>query len=152
MPPVQTTYASTMALGFVGTVANMVPASYVSRTVETSAGIGFGLAVSQGAEDDSIVAYTDNVVGITVRERSVEAGADSFTEKQTARVMTEGAIVVSATGNVAAGDAVHVRAGGILAASGGQELANARWDTSATNGQLAVVRIGGPVPAPAEAP
>ena len=72
MPTVQSTYTN-MAGAVAGAVANMVPATFISRTVEPSGGIGFGVAAEQGTADLGCIVFDGGtVLGITVRERSVD--------------------------------------------------------------------------------
>ena len=141
--PLQTVYNDTMAPGAVGQIANMIPSTLISRNVEAAAGIAFGLAVVQGADDYGvdIAAAETAFVGITVRERSTDG--DIFAENDSARLMTQGAIWVQPTEAVDAGDIVHVLAGGTFAKIGGNLYAGARWDTSSdgTAGALAIVRL-----------
>ncbi len=140
---VQTTYSDNIAAGKAGAVANMVPSSLISRTVETAAGVGFGLAVSQGTEDYGVVVFNDaDYVGITVRERSVSAGQDSYAQYDTACVITQGEVSCVAVDAVSAGDPVHILATGTLSNTGGDVIDDAVWGTSASAGGIAVVRLG----------
>ena len=152
MPAVQTNYAATLAPGVVGAQATMLPATIISRNVEPSAGLGFGVAVAQGATDKGIVAFggaANKFVGITMLDRSAigtAAAPDSFAQRSSARVMTIGDIWVQASVQVAAGDPVYlVAATGLFtnAATDNVAVPNARFDTSTTGAnQLAVVRLG----------
>lgn len=145
---VQTDYPSTQPAAIAGAQATMVPATLISRNVETAAGIGFGKAVAQGATAKGCKAFATGdtaVVGITLLDRSAHIG-DLFAKGESARVMTKGDIWVVASVAVAAGDPVYVvPATGAFtkAATDNVLIANARWDTSTTAaGQLAVVRLG----------
>lgn len=144
--PIQTTYEDTIAKAFVGMIANMEPKRLISRNVETAAGIGFGLPVAQGAEDRDCIATEGGVtkiLGITVLDRSVTAEfPNGFAQYESARIMTSGCVWVTASVDVVAGDPVHVTvATGAFTKSGGVQIVGARWDTSATSGGLAVVRL-----------
>lgn len=153
----QTTYLDNQPAGVAGAQATMLPASIISRTVE-SAAIGFGKPVEQGTADKGCKLFDGGtVLGITVLDRSasglsVSGGqvtgqtADTFGVGESARVMVKGDIwVVSTTGN-AAGDPVYVRpSNGTFqnsSANSGVLIAGARWDTTAGAGALAVVRLG----------
>lgn len=152
MPAVQTNYAATLAPGVVGAQATMLPATIISRNVEPSAGLGFGVAVAQGATDKGIVAFggaANKFVGITMLDRSAigtAAAPDSFAQRSSARVLTIGDIWVQASVQVAAGDPVYlVAATGLFTnvATDNVAVPNARFDTSTTGAnQLAVVRLG----------
>jgi hypothetical protein len=148
---VQNTYPDNISAFVAGQLADTANKTLLSRTVEPEAGIGFGVAVAQGSNDRGIVAFAGSsasaVLGITVRERSLDANNPNlFAQYEEARVLTEGAIAVTATAAVSAGDAVYVvDATGAFTNSetNATKIANARWDTSTTAGdQIAVVRIG----------
>jgi hypothetical protein len=147
---VQTTYLDNIPVAVAGQIANMVPATLISRNVEDAAGIGFGLAVAQGTEDYGCKAFGSGdtaILGITVRDRSLDANTpDEYADGDTARIMTKGCIWVTASVAVDAGDPVYViPATGAFAktnASSAVQIAGARWDTSTTGAGLAIVRLG----------
>ena len=109
---VQTTYTN-MAGAVAGAIGNMVPATLISRSVEDSAGIGFGVAVKQGTADYGCAAFGSGdtaILGITARERDVAADTpDKFAENENARVMTKGCVWVLCTTGCSPGDPVYVR-------------------------------------------
>lgn len=140
MPAIQTTYGDLRA-GVAGQLATMVPSTLISRSLE-SASAAFGIAVSQGTEDDECATYSDNFLGLTVRERSLPAEQDNYLQGDNVRLLVKGAIFATAAVAVAAGDPVHIVAGGALSNTGGTAIPGARWDTSTSGAsQLAVVRI-----------
>lgn len=147
---VQTTYLDNMAVAFNGMIANTEPNNLISRNVETAAGIGFGVPVIQGTADQGcavVAASTDEIVGITVRDQSVDG--DTFAQYDSALLMREGVLWVTVTdaGGVDAGDPVWVTvADGTFAnadaTSDGSILINdARWESTADNGALAKIRF-----------
>lgn len=147
----QTNYPDTQPVAIEGAQATMLPATIISRDVETSPGIGFGRAVAQGAADKGIVLAgtgATKLVGITLLDRSAVGSAgvpDSFAQRTSARVITKGDIWVAAAVAVKAGDPVFVTATGTFTnvATDNTAFTGARWDTSTTAaGQLAVVRLG----------
>lgn len=144
MPTVQSTYPDNISAAVAGMIANSEPTTLISRNVEDAAGIGFGLAVMQGVEDKGcIIGDGSSVLGVTVRDRSVDPGdPDEFAENDSARVITSGTIYVKASGAVSAGDSVHALAAGRFGNTGGTYIENARWDTSAADGALAILRLG----------
>ena len=104
---VQTTYSATMGAARAGSIADMRGSTLVS--FNTEAALAFGVPVSKGAEAGQCkltAAAATDIIGITVRDRSVAAGQDAYAQYDSARVMTEGAIwvTVTDTGGVAAGD------------------------------------------------
>jgi hypothetical protein len=156
---VQTSYPDTQPAAVAGAQATMIPATLISRTVETAA-VPFGRAVKQGTADKgcSLFGIGDTVVlGISIVDRSasgrsVSAGqvsgefADQFGVGESARIMTKGDVwVVCATG-CSAGDGVFVRpSNGAFQdsnANSAVQIVGARWDTSAEAAGLAVVRLG----------
>lgn len=144
---VQTNYSDNIPVGYAGAIANEEPRTLISRTVEDAAGIGFGIAVSQGTNDKGCVASADSDVppdflGVTVRDQSVNPDTPSkFAQNEEARIMTQGVIWVANVGGVIAGAAVHVNGTGTLGSSGGVAIPGARWETTAANGELAQLRL-----------
>lgn len=146
---IQNTYEENIRQAVAGQVGNMYPAGFISRTVEDAAGIGFGIAVAQGAADFGCKAFGSGdtaVLGITARERSLDANEpNKFAEGDTARVLTEGAIWVQAAVAVTAGAGVFVRPSNgdfqPTNANSAVQIAGARWETSTTGAGLALVRI-----------
>ena len=156
----QTTYAASMAAGYKGMIANTEPTVLISRLVETTAGIGFGVPVIQGTADnecDVVGASTDDVIGITVRDQSVTG--DLFAAGESALLMRQGVLFVTVTdaGGVSAGDDVWVLvdngtfSNADAGSDGSIKLAGCRWETSAANGALAQIRVNLDVPAVAGA-
>lgn len=148
---VQSTYSENARAAVPGQLVDTIPKTLLSRTVEDAGGLAFGIPVAQGVADRGIRAFTigdtaAKFIGITVRERSVDADYDQFAQYDSARVLTHGAIWVLASVAVAAGDPVYVvPATGLFTnvATGNVQLPNARFDTSTTAiNQLAQVRLG----------
>ena len=159
MPAVQTTYNSTMSAARAGMIADMRGSTLVSYNTE--AALAFGVPVSKGTAEGQCkltAAGATDIIGITVRDRSVAAGQDAYAQYDSARVMTEGAIWVTVTdaGGVAAGDLVWVKKvdgtfSNADAGSSGSLKINGRWETTAANGALAVITFNATVPAVAGA-
>lgn len=148
---VQTTYSDNISAAVAGQIVNCEPSDLISRTVETSGGLGFGIAVNQGSADKGcILAITGAAgafIGATVRERSIDANdSNSFDQYTDARIMIKGVIWAVAATGCSAGDPVYVRpsngAWQDSNANSGVLVPNARWDTSATAGNLAQLRLG----------
>ncbi|WP_420465608.1 structural cement protein Gp24 [Panacagrimonas sp.] len=145
---VQSTYREEILEAVAGQIADMTPATLMSRTVETAAGIGFGIAVEQGTADKGCILFDGGtVLGVTVRERSLDANdPDEFAQYAEARVMTKGTVWVVCTSGCSAGDAVWVRPSNNTFqddnSNSAVQIAGARWDTSAEAGALAIVRMG----------
>lgn len=157
---VQTTYSDTQPVGVPGAQATMLPGQIMSRTVETAA-IGFGKAVEQGTSDKGCIAFDGGtVLGITLLDRSASGlsvtdgqvtgqTADSFGVGESARIAPVGGgldVWVTCATGCSAGDSVFVRpSNGDFQdsnANSAVQIPGAVWDTSATAGGLAVVRLG----------
>lgn len=154
---IQTTYGDELASAVAGMRATSIPATIVSRTVETAA-VGFGKAVEQGTADKGCKAFDGGTVfGITVLDRSasgltVSAGlitgetADSYGVGESAAVLLKGDVwAVCATG-CAAGDPVYVRPSNgnfqNTNTDSAVQIAGARWDTTAAAAGLAIINLG----------
>lgn len=160
---VQTSYSENMRAGVVGMLAEMGEMVLISRNVEDAAGFAFGIPVVQGTADTDATAIGSgdtDVVGITVRERSVNpVTGDGFNQYDSARLLRKGVMFVEVTdaGGVAAGDEVWVTlatgafSNADVGTDGGLQLAGSRWETSAANGDIAKVRFNLDVPAVAGA-
>lgn len=143
---VQTTYTENLRSAVAGARANTEPARIISRTAEEAAGLGFGVAVTQGTNDKGVIAFAGSgtILGITVRQRSLDANdPNKFAQYDEAQVMTKGVIWVTASVAVNAGDSVYVTDAGAFtnSASGTTQIAGARFDTSTTGEALAQVRL-----------
>lgn len=148
---VQTTYTPNIRAGLPGMIVDTIPKTLISRTVQAAAGLAFGVPVIQGTADKAGRAATTGdvaakFVGISVRDRSVKAEANAYSQYESARVMTKGAIWVIASVAVAASDPVYfVPATGVWTnvATDNVLVAGACFDTSTTtNNQIAQVRLG----------
>ena len=145
---VQETYKDVMDAGRPGARADMRPVVLLSKNVEPAGGIGFGLAVAQGATDEGCIlagaaTALPDFLGITVIDRGTRpATPDTFAQYQSARIASKGAYWVSPLAAVAAGDPVSLGAGGRLTTGAGTVIPNARWETSAGAGGLARVYLG----------
>jgi len=145
MPTVQSTYADNIAAGYAGGLVNEEPKVLISRTVEDSGGIDFGLAVMQGTNDKGCVVCDarDDFLGVTVRDQSVDpASPDTFEYMSEARIITKGVVWIANSGGVAAGDPVVYLADGALGTGSSPIVEGARWDTTAATGELAQLRLG----------
>lgn len=145
MSVVQSTYANNIAKGLPGMPATETGWDIDTRNVETVAGIGFGLAVSQGAADRGVIigGTTAGFRGVTVRDVTLQSSqADKYLDGQEAGVMVRGDIWVTAVAAVVAGGAVIFDgATGAFGVAAGETITKARWMTSAGAGGLAILRL-----------
>lgn len=147
---VQTSYSENMAVAVAGAPDNH---DFSANTFTAEGGaIGFGVVVGQGTADRQAVlgATTGTALGVTIR--SIVANTeDTYPENANMSVMYRGQIWVTVGGDVVAGGAVtFADATGVLssvAAGAGQTaLEGARWMSSASNGGLALLHLGGALP------
>lgn len=149
---VQDTYLENMRPGVPGQQANMEPVDFLSRSNEAATVIGFGVIVKQGVNDKGCVAdltnlNADNYLGLSVRERSVRPETpNGFAQYESVRIARRGCFFVTVGAAVTAGTDVTVNtttgALSSTAVGAGQVLIpNARWETSASSGGLAIVRL-----------
>ena len=136
-------YKSQPDLGVAGSIATTENRDIKSRTVEDAAGIAFGLAVAQGANDKGIRAVKagdTKFVGITALDLSSRDDA-KFVQNESARILKKGVIWVVVTEAVIAGDDVAVDLATGKFNKSGAKYPNARFETSAVVGGLAQVEL-----------
>ena len=147
----QTSYTRNLRVALAGLVYAQAPHDIISRAIETVAGAAFGLAVSRGTDkDEQAVIGGSDFLGFTVRaldtEGAANTGAIKYNESESAAILRLGYIwAVCPTGCVP-GDLVnYVIATGAVdsgaAVAGEQLIDDAQWDSSASAGQLAIIRI-----------
>ena len=155
MPAIQTTYTENIKVARVGQIANSTPHAIDTREVETSAGIGFGLACGQGTADDGVVlgaSAGDKFVGVSVKDPTrTPDDDDKYIDGANAAIMTRGDVWVEAAAAVIAGDDVVFNSTtGALSSqtviSTRFAITGARWMTSAAANGLAVLRLSGELP------
>lgn len=144
----QSTYATDLTDAVLGQIANTEPNVVISRVVE-SAAIGYGKAVKQGTNDQGVVAATaaaDVFRGITIRDQSTLAG-DDFDVGETAALITQGVVWVTAGATVAAGAAVYMVVGTAHAgkftsvATNNLPIPDAIFDSSGAVNELVKIRL-----------
>jgi hypothetical protein len=148
--PVQSVYIRYLLPAQNGMLASEVNWAADSRNVETAAGIGFGLAVSQGVADAGCIIGGSAFVGITRADITLARAditppltVDVYPQYAVAGILVMGDLWVIPDNAVVAGEAVYYSSTtGKLGHSGGTVIEDARWMTSAAAGGLAVVRLG----------
>lgn len=142
----QTSYAKEQVVALNGQVAHdFGTADIVSRVVEDAAGLGFGLTVSKGTTEDSIVAGNANVIGIVTRSAisfaAAETRVDIYAQKDSAPVLRKGYIFVTNTGTaVAQGDTAAFTAAGQLSATG-TTVAGITVERDTAQNAIALLRV-----------
>ena len=136
-------YKSQPGVGVAGSIATTENRDIKSRTVEDAAGIAFGLAVAQGANDKGIRAVKagdTKFVGITALDLSSRDDG-KFLQYESAQILKKGVIWVEVTEAVKAGDDVAVDLATGKFNKSGAKYPNARFETSGVAGGLAQVEL-----------
>lgn len=150
MPAVQTTYATAMQPGLEGQVATMLEDdNSETRICETAAGIGFGRAVSEGANArGAVLGGATKFIGISVRSITEvpiapNTNPEIYTQYNNMTVMLAGDIWVRVVAAVTHGaPATYSSSTGQLnPASAGVAIAGSRYITSAGAGEVALLRL-----------
>ena len=154
MAELQTTYATTLASGYAGMIANGETSNRITRTNEDSAGIGFGLPVYRGSGDHGCTATVgtlDTFLGWTIATSAqgytASADADEYAQYDNVAILTSGAIYVAVKGAVTDGAALTVGTDGDAADLVGATAADAThiatgWiaDETVTDGLCRIVK------------
>ena len=154
MAELQTTYATTLANGYAGMVANGETSNRITRTNEDSAGIGFGLPVYRGSGDHGCTATVGTLatflgwtIATSAQGYTSSADADEYAQYDNVAILTSGAIYVSVKGAVTGGAALTVGTGGGAADLIGATAADAThiatgWiaDETVTDGLCRIVK------------
>lgn len=154
MAELQTTYATTLASGYAGMIANGETSNRITRTNEDSAGIGFGLPVYRGSGDHGCTATVGTLatflgwsIATSAQGYTASADADEYAQYDNVAILTSGAIYVAVKGAVTDGAALTVGTGGGAADLVGATAADAThiatgWiaDETVTDGLCRIVK------------
>jgi hypothetical protein len=149
--PVQSTYIRYLLPAQNGMLASSVNWAADTKQVETAAGIGFGLAVSQGVADQGIVIGGSAFVGVTRADITLPQASgitvvDTYLQYDNAGVLTMGDIWVNCYASVTPATAVVFEAATGKLGIAGTSIAHGRWMTTAVGSSgtpvLAVLRLG----------
>lgn len=148
MSPIQTSYNERHRVALPGMVGG---SDYGSKTgiVETAAGIGFGLAVSQGTNDKGVIlgGSLAAFVGASIRDVAsrnlMTDTVDKYANTKNMGYLNRGQIWVVPTTPVTPTSEVHFSATtGEFAASGGLgPVPGAKWVTSSAAGEPALLEL-----------
>lgn len=148
MPAVQTSYPTAMQPAVEGQIATGLNDDNVeTRICETTAGIAFGRAVSEGENARGCILGGDAFVGISVRSTTeiplTGQTVDLYQNTMNVGVMLAGDIWVRAVAAAVHGNTAFYdeTTGQIQPASGGTEILTTRWMTDADAGELALLRL-----------
>lgn len=154
MAELQTTYATTLASGYAGMIANGETSNRITRTNEDSAGIGFGRPVYRGSGDHGCTATVGTLatflgwsIATSAQGYTATADADEYAQYDNVAILTSGAIYVAVKGAVTDGAALTVGTGGGAADLVGATAADAThiatgWiaDETVTDGLCRIVK------------
>lgn len=145
---VQSTYSSTIAPGFAGMLANGEKGNRLSRTVEDSAGMAFGVAAFRGSGDHGCTATptANKFLGIVIADAGQVPGlggtADTLAQYTTANLLNEGVIYVNSSVAVAQGDPVYVTSAGVFTnVSTSNTALPARFDGTLAAAGIVPIRV-----------
>lgn len=154
--PVQTAYTRYILPAQNGMLASEINWSADTRIVETTAGIGFGLAVSQGTNDNGCIIGGSAYVGVTRADPTLaradlapatSPSIDTYPKGDNAGVLTMGDIWVNCYASVTPATAsVTFEAATGKIGIAGTTIPNARYMTTAVGSAsvpaLVVLRLG----------
>jgi hypothetical protein len=146
---IQSTYSESYAKGYPGMVANGETSNRISRTVEDSAGIGFGKACFRGSGDHGVTGTpaAGTFMGIAISDvgivpPTVAGDVDEYPQYATAALLNEGCIYVTAGENVTDGAAAYVTSGGaIVDTASGNTAIPATFDETVSSGGIVRLRV-----------
>lgn len=140
MPNVQTSYDPAIAVGYAGMIAETQFKDAASRTVENAA-VGFGLAVGLGSADETARLGGTGFEGITIADKTQID--DNYAIGATAGCLRKGTIWVTASTDVGPSDPVTFTAAtGVIGAGLATTITGAKFETTATTGNLVRVYLG----------
>lgn len=141
---IQSTYLDRQPVGYAGQIADLGLADVISREVEDSGGIGFGLAVIQGSADHGVkLGAAGEFIGLSVRDVSLPPGqSDTYAQNDTAAVMIRGVMWAKALAAVTKGDPVYYTSAGGLTNVPGSRSAEAGAVSGTGNGAMGAITVG----------
>jgi hypothetical protein len=141
----QTVYATAPTALLLGAIPDQRnPEQDRSMTVETVAGLAFGVAVGYGAADKGILAIATGqatvFAGVTIRDTAREA--DLYARYDEAAVRRKGPIVVQASVAVDAGDPAYiVPATGVFTDDSTSNILVGTWESTTAGAGLAILNL-----------
>lgn len=152
MPALQTSYTQYMRPAYAGMIADTSPQEIVTKFVQTSTGMPFGVVACQGTADNQVVvsATTIAFIGVSILDparvpTAVPSSPNQYQQGDLAAIMLRGTVWVLAGATIAAGQmAGYTPASGawvLSTTSGATAIFNARYDTSASSGALVKLRL-----------
>ncbi len=140
---VQSSYSRYASAGSPGAFANM--SDWDADTYLAEGTIGFGLACSKGAEDNTVAVGGSLFIGISVRDITLlHSTPDQYEVGDNTAIATKGDIWVRALENVVARTAVKYKTSdGRIGYAAGTAIAGAVWMTTTLAGAMGIVRLTG---------
>ncbi len=149
MAIVQNTYIAQPVAAYAGLVANGEDGNRISRTVADAGGLAFGRAAFRGADDFTCTgtpaAGAGNFLGFTIAHEAQGLlpgqTEDIYAQRQSAAILSDGVIWVTAGEDITRGAQVYVTSAGAIVDTVGSNTIAPGWffDTAALSGGL--VRI-----------
>lgn len=148
----QTSYSIKQPVAYAGQIYALAPRDIMSLSVETVAGIGFGVAVARGTDKEKqcVLAGSADYVGVTIRsldnEGVANTGAIKYDQYDTAGIMRYGYVWAVCPAGCNPGDLVKYTDGtGVLDAGaagvGETQIDDAKWQTVTAAGEIGLIRL-----------
>jgi len=144
MPAVQNSYTERHAVAQLGMIADTRFKSVRSLTYTGADVLGFGIALTRGADDKSADFGGAVFAGIVVSTQVQDAAlaTDGYASGESVGLLDIGSIWVAPAAAVVAGDPVTFDAAtGALSNTGGITIVGAEYETNANAGDLARIRM-----------
>ncbi|MHA3913856.1 structural cement protein Gp24 [Halovulum sp. GXIMD14793] len=134
-------YSTNAAVGYAGMLAEGQTARDVASKAVEDAAVAFGLAVGAGAADGSVRLGGTGFEGIALADKTRDA--DQYDVGEMAGVIRKGTVWVEASTNVGPADPVTFTAAtGVIGAGLAATIDGAKFETTATAGNLVRVYLG----------
>lgn len=120
MAEVQTTYATDLAVGYPGMIANGETSNRITRTCEDAGGIPFGVPVYRGSGDHGCTATpgVGTFLGISIAHQALGLvsgqTADEYAQYDNVAILTQGVIWVTAAEAVTDGAQAYGTSAGAI--------------------------------------
>lgn len=152
MPAVQTSYPLTLRPALAGMKADMTPEVTISRVVEGSSGIGFGVAAFKGTGDRQVTATAaaTGFIGVTLLDPTIthlapQASPDFYPQYDVCVVLQKGTVWVLASGGAVTANQpayFNTTTGAFTSVSTGATLIpNAVFESSGASGALVILKL-----------
>lgn len=147
MAEAQTVYASDLAVGYPGMIANGETSNRISRTCEDAGGIPFGVPVYRGAGDHgcTMTPGVGTLLGISIAHEALGllAGGtvDEYPQYEAVAILTQGVIWVAAAEAVTDGAQAYGTAAGAIDDTSTDDTILTGWSFDTTAAADGLVKL-----------